>query len=155
MRRLAAALALLVLATASAPALAATPKTSVNDLSDEVMCVVCGVPLNVAGGPQADRERAYIQDLVDQGDTKQQIKDELVKTYGEDVLGDDTSGIAVTTWLVPLILVLAALAALAIFVPRWRRNRAAAAAAGASAPAAAPLDEADEQRLEEDLARYR
>jgi len=154
-RRLAALTAVL-LATWAAPALAASD-TSVSDISDEVMCVVCGVPLNVAGGPQADRERAYIQDLIDEGKSKQEILDELVATYGDDVLADPgSSGIAVTTWLVPLLLVLAALIVLAIVVPRWRRNRLAAEQAAASGePVAPPLDEADEQRLDEDLARYR
>jgi cytochrome c-type biogenesis protein CcmH/NrfF len=157
-RRLAALAVVLVAAWSAGPALAASD-TSVTDISDEVMCVVCGVPLNVAGGPQADRERAYIQDLVDKGKSKQEIKDELVATYGDDVLADPGSdGIAVTTWLVPLLLVLAAIAGLVIVVPRWRRNRIAAeraVAAGNGPPTPAPLAEADEQRLDEDLARYR
>jgi cytochrome c-type biogenesis protein CcmH/NrfF len=157
-RRLAVLAVVLATVVWAAPAIGASD-TSVTDISDEVMCVVCGVPLNVAGGPQADRERAYIQDLVDQGKSKQEIKDELVATYGQDVLADPgSSGIAVTTWLVPLLLVLAALAGLAIVVPRWRRNRLAserAAAAGDGPPAPAPIDEADAQRLDEDLARYR
>ncbi len=160
MRRLAVAIAAaVVLATAGSATALAASDTSVTDLSDEVMCVVCGVPLNVAGGPQADRERALIQDMVDQGRSKSEIKTELVNTYGEDVLADPgSSGIAVTTWLVPLLLVVAALAGLAIVVPRWRRNRLAneaAVAAGGGPDAPSPLDEADERRLDEDLARYR
>lgn len=153
MRWLAVIGAFLVLAS---PAMAASD-TSVTDISDEVMCVVCGVPLNVAGGPQADRERAHIQDLIDQGKSKAEIKQDLVNIYGKDVLADPGSGgIAVTTWLVPLLLVLAALAGLAIVVPRWRRNRRASEAELAAADAATtPLDEADAQRLDEDLARYR
>jgi hypothetical protein len=54
------ALALLVAFTAlaaPAAALAAQPRTTLNDIEDEVMCVVCGVPLNIAESPQADRER--------------------------------------------------------------------------------------------------
>lgn len=155
MRRLAALVAVL-LALSATPALAASD-TSVSDLSDEVMCVVCGVPLNVAGGPQADRERAYIQDLVDQGKSKSEIKTELVATYGDDVLADPGSdGIAITTWLVPLLLVLAAIAGLVIVVPRWRRNRRISDAEVATAVATAtPLDEDDQRRLDEDLSRYR
>jgi cytochrome c-type biogenesis protein CcmH/NrfF len=151
-----AVVALLVLACSSTPAIAASD-TSITDISDEVMCVVCGVPLNVAGGPQADRERAYIQDLIDQGKSKSEIKTELVATYGDDVLADPgSSGIAVTTWLVPLLLVLAAIAGLIVVVPRWRRNRKISDAEVESAVASAtPLAEADEQRLDEDLARYR
>jgi cytochrome c-type biogenesis protein CcmH len=165
LRRFAAPLVVLILALAAAsPALAATPKTSITDISDEVMCVVCGIPLNVAESPQAERERAYIQTMIDKGMTKDEIKTQLVAEYGEQVLADPGSkgGIAITTWLVPLLLLLAALLALAIFVPRWRRKRVIAGSAEAwattpDAPAAAgaPLDEASQQRLDEDLARYR
>ena len=31
------------------------------------MCVTCKIPLNVAESPQANRERAYIQELIDEG----------------------------------------------------------------------------------------
>ena len=154
-RRTVAALGLVLALASAGPALAATPKTSVTDISDEVMCVVCGVPLNIAQSPQADRERAYIQDLIDQGDTKAQIKDKLVQQYGDAVLADPGSnGIAVTTWLVPLLLVLAALGALAYLVPRWRRRRAAEPA-DAGEPEPPALDEDDAARLDADLARYR
>jgi nitrous oxide reductase accessory protein NosL len=87
-RRLAVlAVVLATAAAAAAPALAASD-TSVTDISDEVMCVVCGVPLNVAGGPQADRERAHIQDLIDQegkvvalsgGTVNQQLLDDAMQ----------------------------------------------------------------------------
>ena len=73
MIRLALALALVaVLALAAAPAHAA-PSASLTDIEDEVMCVVCNVPLNVAESPQADRERALIRSLIAQGKTKPQI----------------------------------------------------------------------------------
>jgi cytochrome c-type biogenesis protein CcmH len=158
-----AALLLTLLALAS-PALAVAPKTSITDISDEVMCVVCGIPLNVAESPQAERERAYIQTMIDKGLTKDQIKTQLIAEYGQAVIADPGSkgGIAITTWLVPLLLLVAALGALAIFVPRWRRKRVIAGSAeawattpDAPAGAGAPLDEASQQRLDEDLARYR
>ena len=72
-----------------ARAAAACPKTSLADLEDEVMCLQCGVPLNVAeDAPSAKRERAFIQQLVDQCQSKQQIKDQLVAQFGDRILAE-------------------------------------------------------------------
>ncbi|HEV2062807.1 MAG TPA: cytochrome c-type biogenesis protein CcmH, partial [Solirubrobacteraceae bacterium] len=86
MRPLVAAL-LAVIACAVPPvALAAEPRTSLPDVEDEVMCVTCNVPLNIAESPQASRQRAFIRRLVDRGLSKDEIKTRLVAEYGEDVL---------------------------------------------------------------------
>ncbi len=68
--------------TASATAAAVTPRTSLPDVEREVMCPVCGLPLNVAESPQANRERVYIRSLIAQGETKDQIKRALVGQFG-------------------------------------------------------------------------
>jgi cytochrome c-type biogenesis protein CcmH/NrfF len=150
-------LALALAAMTAMTASAATPRTTLNDVEDEVMCVSCGVPLNIAESPQADRERALIQRLVDRGLTKDQVKGELKAQFGPRVIAEpDASGIGLAAWLVPVALVLAALAGLAVALPRWRRARTDAAAAhaptnGAASPALSPDDAA---RLDADLARY-
>ena len=156
MRRLALALAALaVLAvTASAAQAAPTPRTSLHAVESEVMCVSCGVPLAIAESPQADAERREITRLIAQGKTKQEILDSLVVTYGDRVLASPKDeGFGLAAYLVPIALVLAMLAALAIALPRWRRNRDAAEN-GTSAAAGPALSDADSQRLAEDLARY-
>ena len=72
------------------------------------MCVTCKIPLNVAQSPQADRERAYIQSLIDEGHTEAQIKHALVGQYGPAVLGlPGAHGFDLTAYLVPLAAVLA------------------------------------------------
>ena len=43
------------------------PRTSLPIIERQVMCVTCKIPLNVAESPQAEREREYIQGLIDQG----------------------------------------------------------------------------------------
>jgi cytochrome c-type biogenesis protein CcmH/NrfF len=153
------ALVLLALALLSPAAALArpAPRTSLTAVEDEVMCVVCGVPLNVAESPQAERERDLIRQLVAQGRTKDQIKQALVAQYGDQVLAlPRRSGFNLAVYLVPLAVVAALAAGLAFAVPRWRRGGRAAAAAAAAAPAAiaTPLDAADARRLDEDLARY-
>jgi cytochrome c-type biogenesis protein CcmH len=146
------ALVVLVLGLAT-PALAATPRTSVTDIEDEVMCVACGVPLDIAESPQATQERAYIRKLVGEGRTKDQIKTELVAQYGQRVLATPKdSGFGLAAYLVPIAIALAALIAGAVFVPKWRAKRSDDdGAADAGGPG---LTDADAQRLEEDLARY-
>jgi cytochrome c-type biogenesis protein CcmH len=62
--------ALLALAVAPAGALAAQPRASFNDLEDEVMCDVCGVPLNIAESPRAEQQRQEIKAMIAKGMTK-------------------------------------------------------------------------------------
>ena len=148
--RVATALLLLVLAL-PAPALAAEARTTLPDVEDEVMCVTCNVPLNIAESPQASRQRELIRTLVDRGLTKEQVKAALVDEYGEDVLAlPEDDGVGLVAYVVPIAIVLAMIAAAAFFVPRWRRPGRPRAAAAGGAPAAS---DAELDRLDEDLRR--
>jgi cytochrome c-type biogenesis protein CcmH/NrfF len=151
MTRLALMVAVFLLA-APGTALAAAagcPKTSTSDIADEVMCLQCGVPLNVAEeAPSAKRQRAFIQQQVDQCKSKEEIKTALVAQFGENVLADPKEK---ATWLVPAIGFGLAIVALAFAAIRWRGRRRLAGAAPAS-PAAAPTGDA--ARLQDDLDRY-
>jgi cytochrome c-type biogenesis protein CcmH/NrfF len=151
-------LTLAVLALAGTPggALAAAPRADLVDIEDEVMCVTCKVPLNIAEGAQPDSQRARIRELIAEGKTKPQIKRVLVAEYGQDVLAlPDSGGFGLTAYLIPLALLAVVLAVLALLVPRWRRRPAAGIARGAAAgDAADELSDADAKRLDEDLARY-
>jgi cytochrome c-type biogenesis protein CcmH len=150
---LACLLVLPTVAASTAPASAAPPhRASANDIEDEVMCVACGVALDIAESPQANRERRYIEDLVNQGKTKQQVLDALVATYGDRVLATPKdSGFGLVSYLVPIALALIAIAAGLFFVPKWRRTRTDGTTIVADGPA---LSDADARRLDEDLARY-
>jgi cytochrome c-type biogenesis protein CcmH len=131
---------------------AATPRVSLPQIERQVMCVTCRIPLNVAQSPQADRERAFIQSLIDAGRSEAQIKDALVGQYGRTALAlPSDSGFGATAYLVPLAALLALLAALAVLLPRWRRRARAQAHERGPAPA---LSAADAQRLEADLERF-
>ena len=50
------------------------------------MCPVCGTLLELAESPQATREKAFIEKLVKQGQSKDEIKEALVAQYGDAVL---------------------------------------------------------------------
>jgi cytochrome c-type biogenesis protein CcmH len=154
MRRLLALL--LVLAWPAAPAVAAAtaPKASLTDIENDVMCVSCREPLAVAQSPQALAERSFIRHLIAQGETKAQIENQLVAQYGPEVLGRPPAhGFNLTVYVLPPAIVLIGIALLVIYLPRWRartRRRANAPPAAAGPP----LDPAEAQRLDEDLARY-
>src|SRR4051812_2644598 len=145
-------LAGLVLAL-GAPAAHAAPvqRTTLADVEDEVMCVLCGTALNISESAQADKERDFIKSQIALGKTKDQVKQALVAEYGNRVLGTPHgSGFDAAAWLVPAAIVAALLAALAFFVPRWRK-RPPSPPSGPEGPA---LSAADTRRLEEDIARY-
>jgi cytochrome c-type biogenesis protein CcmH len=152
--RLLCLVALLALAAAPATAIAAQPRVSFNDLEDEVMCDVCGVPLNIAESPRAEQQRTEIKTMIAKGMTKKQVKSELVARYGPSILATpEDHGFELAAYLVPIAAVLAALAALAIAIPRWRRRRPADDEDDGDDDVP-PMSAADARRLNEDLARF-
>jgi cytochrome c-type biogenesis protein CcmH len=153
-RALLAALLALALAT-SVPlgAAAATPQTSLSEISSEVMCPVCGTLLELAESPQAQREKAFISRLVTEGKSKQQIKDALVGEYGDAVLAlPQGSGFDLSAYLVPVIAFAVAVVALILGVLRWRR--AGQRHDREQPPRADGPSPEDAERLAADLARY-
>jgi cytochrome c-type biogenesis protein CcmH len=148
---------LLVLVSLAAGALAAPapsiagPGPSLPVIERQVMCVSCKIPLNVALSQQADRERAFIRGLIEEGHGEAQIKRALVAQYGPAVLGlPSAHGFDLAAYLVPLAVVVGLLAVLALLLPRWRRR----SRVDEGPPAPPTLDAADAERLDADLARF-
>jgi cytochrome c-type biogenesis protein CcmH len=149
-----AALVLIALATVAMPAAAAAkdcPQTTLGDIEDEVMCPVCGTPLGLASeSPQAQRERAYIERLIAQCKSKDEVKRALVAEFGDSVLalpGDegDTSVGDVLVYVIPALGIVLAAAGIAFAVVRWRRPRRDGGGTLATTEGA---------RLEDDMERY-
>ena len=116
---------------------AAEPRASLPDIEDEVMCLECGTALNLSNAPVAERERAFIRREIRRGRTKDQIKDALVDRFGPAVLAlPDDEGFDLAAYLVPLLVALAA----------------AAAVFAAAVPA--PPDPAEERRLDRELTSH-
>ena len=127
------------------------PRTTLADVEDEVMCPVCGTPLGLASeAPQAEREREYIQELIAQCRSKDEVKQALVAEFGESVLalpgdqGDDSFG-DVLVYLVPAVGIVLAAAGIAFSVVRWRRRDSGSGQV---------LAGADGSRLDDDMDRY-
>jgi cytochrome c-type biogenesis protein CcmH len=148
-----AALAALAALTAAGPAGAsAGPRASLTDIENDVMCTICHTPLAVSQSPEADRERAFISNLIAKGYTKPQIENELVAQYGPSVLAlPPAHGFNLTVYILPPAIVLLGVAGLIWALPRWRRRTRAAAAARSPAPT---LDPVDAERLDQDLANH-
>jgi cytochrome c-type biogenesis protein CcmH len=154
MRRAAAVAAtLLALAAPAAAAGQQCPQTTLGDVEDEVMCPVCGTPLALATeAPQAQRERAYVERLIADCRSKDEIKRALVAQFGEGVLalpgdeGGDDDLEDVLVYLIPALALLLALGGIAFAVVRWRANRSRR---GEPLPAGR-----DSARLDADLERY-
>jgi cytochrome c-type biogenesis protein CcmH/NrfF len=129
------------------------PQTTLGDIEDEVMCPVCGTPLGLASeSPQAQQERAYIERLIAQCKSKDEVKRALVAEFGDSVLalpGDegDTGVGDVLVYVVPALGIVLAAAGIAFAVVRWRRARRQAGGGGA-------LAAADGTRLDDDMERY-
>jgi cytochrome c-type biogenesis protein CcmH/NrfF len=147
LRTLVVALSLALLAPASVAAQQAPP--SLPDLEDEVMCPTCGFSLALSESPQASQIRDLIRSLIDEGLSKEQIKDALVVEYGPEVLATpETSGFDLAAWVVPGLAILIAGGALSVGIRRWRSASGGPAASG-------PVEAEDEERLAADLDRYR
>ena len=143
-----AAIAALLTLPAIAPgAIAAEPQTNLADIEDEVMCPICGTTLELSESPQAEQEKDFIRARVDEGLTKDEIKDALVAEYGEDVLATpDSDGFDLTAWVVPIAGILVAVLGVGLAIARLRGR-------GGDEPKPA-LDAADDARLERDMEAY-
>ena len=134
-----------------APAAVAEGRASLTEIEKQVMCPVCGTLLQLAESPQAQRERAFINRLIAEGRSEEQIKDALVAEYGNAVLAlPPDSGFSLSAYVVPIVAFVVAAVALAVGVLRWRRG-----GSGGSSPShgTGPSGE-DAERLDADLARY-
>lgn len=151
MRVAAIILAAVALAPA-APALGAP--ANFNEVEAALMCDTCNVPLNIAESTRADQQRDQIRRLVAQGKSKQEILDVFVAEYGPGVLADPSrAGGSIAVWAVPLAILLAAAASVAVLLPRWRRRKRESPDAPGDGTHRA-LSDSDDERLRRDIALY-
>lgn len=135
MKRLAAVLALVLLAGLVAPALAVTPDEILDDpvlehrareISAELRCLVCqNQSIDDSNAELAKDLRVLVRQRLEAGDTDQQVMDYLVARYGEFVLLKPRfTWHNAALWVVPPAALV--LGGLALFIGmRRRRERAA------------------------------
>ncbi len=119
------------------------------------MCSICGTPLGLASeAPQAQRERAFIERLIADCRSKDQIKSALVAQFGEGVLalpgdaGGDGDIEDVLVYLIPALGLVLAGGGIAFALTRWRGKRTGGAGQRPAAPPPTP------RRVDVDMERY-
>jgi cytochrome c-type biogenesis protein CcmH len=119
---------------------------SVTEVASELRCVTCGTPLDVSNAPVAERMKAQIELRISQGATKDEIKAEFVREFGEQVLATPKkSGLGLVAWLLPALAVVAGLAAIPLVTRQWAKRNPTGSAA------AAELSPDDAARLQREL----
>ena len=145
-------IALAALALPTAAGAVSALRTELNEIESEVMCPVCGTLLELAESPQATREKAFVEKLVKEGQSKDEIKDALVAQYGDAVLAlPKGSGFSLSAYVVPVVAFIVAIVLLGFAVWKWRK---AAGSRDDRDPDVEGPSAQDRERLDADLARY-
>ena len=140
-----------------APAAVASERhPTLNELENEVMCPVCGTTLAQSDSAAAKQIEREIQIRIRAGWTKTQIKNLLVRQYGESILASPPKhGFNLLAWLLPIVGLLGAAAALGVAAWGWSRGRADPdVPAMQSSNGQGPMDPELERRLDEALSRF-
>ena len=145
-------IALAALALPTAAGAVSALRTELNEIESEVMCPVCGTLLELAESPQATREKAFVEKLVKEGQSKDEIKDALVAQYGDAVLAlPKGSGFSLSAYVVPIVAFIVAIVALGFAVWKWRK---AAGSRDDREPDVEGPSAEDSARLDADIGRY-
>ena len=140
---------LLALAFAGGAA-ASESRPTAAELESELVCPVCETTLDTSNAPVALRMKAFIRERIAAGDTKSEIKAQLVDQFGTSVLAvPPRRGFDLVAWVLPLAGLALGIVAVGALVWRWSRLRAEPA----TAPEA-PLDPALERRVDDALDSY-
>ena len=139
----------------AAPAAASEQHPTLNELENQIMCPVCaGETLAQSDSPAAAQVKRYIQGRIVAGDTRSQIKRELVAQYGTRILAaPPRHGFDLLAWVLPLAGILCAAGAMGVLAWRWSR-RGEEQVAPTWSQNGRPLDPELEARLDEELARF-
>jgi cytochrome c-type biogenesis protein CcmH len=141
--------AILLLALVAVPsAVASEQQPTLADLEGEVMCPVCNTTLDQSSSPAARQIKNFISRRIQAGDSKGEIKDELVAVYGPQILAaPPKEGFDLLAWLLPIVGLIGGALVLGFLAWRWSSGREPRAPAPALSPAL-------ERRVDEELARY-
>ena len=142
-------LVLLVVALAvAAPALASEERPTASELESELVCPVCETTLDTSNAPVAIRMKAFIRERIAAGDTKSEIKAQLVDQFGPAVLAvPPRKGLDWFAWLLPLAGLAVGVVVVGALAWRWSHLRA-------EAVPDEPLDPELEARLDDELDRF-
>ena len=144
------ACSLLALAFAGAAA-ASELKPTAAELESELVCPVCETTLDTSNAPVALRMKAFIRARIAAGDTKSEIKAQLVDQFGTAVLAvPPRRGFDLVAWVLPLAGLGLGIVAVGALAWRWSRVHGDTAPAGDEEE----LDPTLERRLDDELEQF-
>jgi cytochrome c-type biogenesis protein CcmH len=114
----------LLVALALAPgALASEAQPTQAELEGELVCPTCKTTLDQSNAPIAVRMKAFVRERIAAGDTKSEIKDQLVAQFGKGVLAaPEREGFDLLAWVLPIAGLLAAAGGVTLLLWRWTRR---------------------------------
>jgi cytochrome c-type biogenesis protein CcmH len=127
------------------------------ELERELICPVCEpATLDQSDSQIARNMKAFIARRIAAGDTKSEIKDELVVRFGPQVLAaPPRSGFNWLAWILPLAGLGLGAVVVGVVAWRWSRSREPETIVSVEGRnGRRPIDPALERRLEEELARF-
>lgn len=137
----------------AAPALASEERPTPAELESELVCPVCNATLDTSDAPVARRMKAYIRARIAAGDSKSEIKAQLVDQFGSAVLAvPPRKGFDWIAWLLPFGGLGAAAVVVSALAWRWSRRRGSEPPPGPDG--VEPLEPDLERRLDAELARF-
>jgi cytochrome c-type biogenesis protein CcmH/NrfF len=112
---------------------ARTPEERARNIASTVGCPTCAGQSVADSDATASRGiRSYIDERITEGATDDEIRDELAARFGEDVLLEPSgSGVAALVWVLPVAVLVVALAGVGFAFHRWRRAMSPAPASDA------------------------
>ena len=114
---------LLALALSPAAAFASEERPTQAELEGELVCPTCHTTLDQSNAPVALRMKAFLRERIAAGDTKSEIKAQLVAQFGKGVLAaPEKEGFDLLAWVLPVAGLLAGAAVLAVLLWRWTRR---------------------------------
>jgi len=141
--------ALAALLLLAAPALASERHPTQGELEGEVICPTCHTTLDQSDSPIALRMKAFISRRIAAGDTRSQIEDKLIATFGPSVVARPaTHGFDLLAWLLPLVALIGGAAVLGGAAWRWSRSRSPAFGS------VGPLDPELDRLVDAELERF-
>jgi cytochrome c-type biogenesis protein CcmH len=114
----------LVLALAVVPsALASERHPTQAELEGELVCPTCSTTLDQSNAPIALRMKQFVRRRIAAGDTKSEIKEQLVAQFGKGVLAaPERNGFDLLAWVLPIVGLLGGATVLTVLAWRWTRR---------------------------------
>jgi len=119
------------------------------DMQTQLMCITCRVPIDQSESRFAQHVRVFLHQKCAAGWTGTQVKDTLVRQFGEEILAaPPKQGFDLLAWLVPGAVLLGGLGLATALALRWARSRQ-----GPGPPSTGDVDPARAARIDADMAR--